>query len=192
MQGMGKPEREGAVMLDESASPENWDRICDERAVAAAYEHMAAELRRDFASRNPLMVAVMMGGLIPAGQLLPRLDFPLQLDYLHATRYRGKTHGGRLYWHAEPVAELAGRCVILIDDILDEGHTLKAIRDYCSASGAAEVATAVLARKQRQSAPVVEADYVGLEVPDRYVFGCGMDLHEANRQWPAIYALPEP
>lgn len=187
----GKEQPSGEIDQDQSFHPDRVDTICDVHAVNTAYEHLAQAIDRDFSSRNPLLIAVLLGGLIPAGQLLPRLKFPLQLDYLHATRYRGETLGGALYWQAEPVASMAGRSVVLIDDILDEGYTLKAIREYCHDAGAREVATAVLARKRRDRAPAVEADYVGLEVPDRYVFGCGMDLHEAHRQWPAIYALRE-
>jgi hypoxanthine phosphoribosyltransferase len=123
--------------------------------------------------------------------LVPLLDVPLQLDYIHATRYRGGTRGhDDLHWKAKPVASLQDRDVLLIDDILDQGVTLQALVRYCQAQGAASVASAVLVRKLRDDA-VTGADYIGLDVPDRYVFGCGMDYGEYHRQFPAIYALPE-
>jgi hypoxanthine phosphoribosyltransferase len=126
---------------------------------------------------------------VPAGQLLPRLLFSLQLESIHATRYGGTTRGGELNWHARPRTSLHGRNILLVDDILDEGLTLRALVNYCHSEGAERVGTAVLVRKQRETAPAIEVDYYGLEVPDRYVFGCGMDLHDYHRQLPGIYAI---
>ncbi|MDQ2068272.1 hypoxanthine-guanine phosphoribosyltransferase [Natronospira bacteriovora] len=169
--------------------PETAELIHDQHAVATAYDEMAAAINRDWAGTEPLVLPVMLGGLVPAGQLLPRLLFSLQLESIHATRYGGGTRGGELNWVARPRSSLKGRSVLLIDDILDEGLTLKALVKYCHEEGAARVGTAVLVRKKRDKAPAIEADYYGLEVPDRYVFGCGMDLYEYHRQLPAIYAI---
>lgn len=161
-------------------------------AVEAALDRMAAAITRDFRDRNPLVLTVLTGGIVVTGHLLTRLDFPLQLDYLHATRYQGGTHGGELAWIAHPRFPLAGRHLLIVDDILDEGLTLQAVVAHCRASGAASVATAVLVRKRHDRRPPgVEADYVGLEVEDRYVFGFGMDYHDYHRNLPAIYAVRE-
>ena len=171
--------------------PANAELIHDEARVREAYQTLADAISRDFQDTNPVMLVVLMGGLIPAGQLLPLLNFPFTLATVHATRYRGDTLGGELHWLARPSCDLKGRDVLLVDDILDEGHTLKALVNHCEEAGARRVSTSVLVRKQRSSPPAVQVDYFGLEVPDRYVFGCGMDLHEYHRQWPAIYAVPE-
>lgn len=167
--------------------------LADESTVAAALDRMAAEITRDLAGRDPLVLTVMIGGLMPSAWLLQRLAFPLQLDYIHASRYRGGTRGqAQIDWIARPRAEIAGRTVLVIDDILDEGHTLAAILDDCRARGAAKVRSAVLVDKQHERrAAGVRADYAGLCMEDRYLFGCGMDYHEHHRQHAAVYALAE-
>ncbi|MEX0731119.1 MAG: hypoxanthine-guanine phosphoribosyltransferase [Aquisalimonadaceae bacterium] len=168
------------------------DLIHDEAEVEAAIGRLADEITRDFEQRMPLLLCVMVGGLVAAGRLLPRLGFPLEVDYLHATRYRGETSGGELVWLARPRTSLAGRSVLIIDDILDEGHTLQGILDDCLARGAREVKTAVLVRKRHdRCVPGIQAEYVGLEVDDRYVFGAGMDYKGFLRNAPGIYAARE-
>ncbi|MCW8959255.1 MAG: hypoxanthine-guanine phosphoribosyltransferase, partial [Gammaproteobacteria bacterium] len=137
----------------------------------------------------PLILAVMSGAMIPAGVLLTHLDFPLQIDYIHATRYRGDTAGGEIEWRVAPRFPLKGRCVLVIDDILDEGLTLQAIIDTCRKEGASEVRSAVLVKKRHARNIGIEADYVGLEVEDRYVFGYGMDYKEYLRNAPGIFAV---
>ncbi|MCP1726691.1 hypoxanthine phosphoribosyltransferase [Natronospira proteinivora] len=169
--------------------PETAELIHDGATVQAAFDSMAQAINRDWSGTEPLVMPVLLGGLIPAGQLLPRLLFSLQLETIHATRYGGGTEGGQLRWMAEPRVPLKGRHILLIDDILDEGLTLKALVDYCREHGAEQVGTAVLVKKQGKQPPAMEADYVGLKVPDRYVFGCGMDLYEYHRQLPGIYAI---
>jgi hypoxanthine phosphoribosyltransferase len=124
-----------------------------------------------------------------AGQLLPRLDFPLEFDYLHVTRYRGKTQGGAIEWRVLPGKSVAGRTLLVIDDILDEGETLYATRQKLLEMGAARVYTAVLADKEIRKTKPVQADFVGLKVPDRFVFGCGMDAYGLWRNLPEIRAL---
>ena len=166
--------------------------IHDRASVEAALDRMAREITAVVGARDPVFLAVMTGGLIPGAWLSARLDFPHRLDYCHATRYRGQTRGGELHWLARPRLDLAGQCVLIFDDILDEGHTLKAIREYCRDRGADQVLLAVLVRKRHDRCLAdVQADFVGLEVDDRYVFGCGMDYEEHYRNLTAIYALTE-
>lgn len=161
-------------------------------AMQTAYARLAGEVNQQLAGRVPVVLAVMNGGLISAGQLLPRLDFPLELSYLHATRYRGATTGGALKWLAQPDIELAGREVLLVDDILDEGHTLAAVREWCLDAGAARVWIAVATDKQHdRKVSGLAADFCGVPVPDRYIFGEGMDYHGYFRNLPGIHALPE-
>lgn len=162
----------------------------DAAAVDAAYDRMAAAITARLAHAEPVVLGMMVGGLIATAEIATRLRFPLRLDYLHATRYRGGTHGHELHWVARPAAALAGRSVLLIDDILDEGVTLAAVIEACQRQGASEVLSAVLVQKQHaRRHPGVRADFVGLEVPDRYVFGCGMDWHDRFRNLPELRAL---
>jgi hypoxanthine phosphoribosyltransferase len=139
-----------------------------------------------------VFLTVMNGALMFAGQLALAIRTDLEFDYVHATRYRGATSGSELHWLREPAADLADRTVLLVDDILDEGHTLKAVRDDCLHRGAKRVLIASLCSKRhdRLVAGIV-ADFNGVELPDRYVFGYGMDYHEQGRNLPAIYALKE-
>ncbi|MCI0749378.1 MAG: hypoxanthine-guanine phosphoribosyltransferase [Nevskiales bacterium] len=166
------------------------DCLHDAAGVQSAYDRLAAAIRRDYEHQNPLILCVMMGGLVPTAEIIRRLDFAFELDYLHATRYHSQTSGGDLVWKAHPATSLRGRQVLVIDDILDEGHTLLAIQQALRAQEPASLKTAVLTEKRHaRRAPGARADYIGLEVEDRYVFGCGMDYKGYFRQLPAIYAV---
>lgn len=172
------------------------DVLFDRAALDAAIARMAGDIRADYAGERPLYLTLMHGGMPFAGLLALHLgeggEMDPEFDYLHATRYRGKTSGAELHWLHRPATPLAGRRVLLVDDILDEGHTLAAVRDWCLGEGAAEVRIAALAVKRHdRCVPGIAADYVGVEVPDRYVFGFGMDYHEQGRGLPAILALRE-
>lgn len=168
------------------------DTLYTAEEVAAALDRMAEAIGKRLGDSDPLLLVVMNGALIPAGLLLTRLDFPLQIGYLHATRYQSGTRGGELVWIARPSAPVADRVVLVVDDIFDEGITLKAILDDIRSAGAREVYSAVLVNKRHdRKAPNFQVDFVGLEVEDRYVFGCGMDYKEYLRNLPGIYALKE-
>jgi len=157
--------------------------------VQAALQRVAGEIAAALADKNPLVLCVMTGGVIFVGQLLPKLDFPLEFDYLHVTRYGQDIEGGKLSWRSAPWTPVKGRTVLVIDDILDEGVTLAAVCESLKRLGAAEVMMAVFADKENGKNKPVKADFVALPVPDRYVFGFGMDVHGAWRHLPAIYAL---
>ncbi len=172
-----------------AAALEKAERIHDGDVLTAAIARMAGEIDAELAGRQAVLLTVMQGALPFAGQLATRLASPLTFDYVHATRYRGETSGGELHWLKRPSVSLAGATVLLVDDILDEGHTLAAIRDYCSAQGASRVLIAVLCEKRHGRGVGLRADFVGVEVPDRYVFGYGMDYHEQGRNLAAIYAV---
>jgi hypoxanthine phosphoribosyltransferase len=170
---------------------ENADLICDEASVHAAVQRVAAEITAKLKDSVPLVLSVMGGGVVFTGQLLPLLRFPLEFDYVHVTRYRGETSGGEIEWVVKPRVSVAGRQVLVIDDILDEGRTLAEIKKWLHANDASSVFTAVLADKDLGRSKPASADFVGVRVPDRYVFGCGMDVRNAWRNLPAIYALKE-
>jgi len=165
------------------------------RELEAAIEQMADRIVAEYADdrQPPLFVTVLHGGLPFAGQLgfaLGERGLDVEFDYLHATRYRGNTTGARLAWLHRPMTPMRGRRVLLVDDILDEGHTLKAIQYWCEDQGPVDIKIAVLAVKQHdRCVDGIAADYVGVDVPDRYVFGYGMDFHEQGRNLPGIYAL---
>ena len=182
-------------MTSASATPEilleQSDLIYSEQQVQAAIAKLAGQLCADLGDSNPLVLCVMGGAVVFAGQLLPRLCFPLMFDYVHASRYHGQTQGLDLVWKVKPDESVRGRTVVLLDDILDEGHTLAAVRQQCLEQGATRVVIVVLAEKALGHAKPVTADYTGLEVPNRYVFGCGMDVNGWWRNLPAIYALRE-
>jgi hypoxanthine phosphoribosyltransferase len=169
------------------------ERIHDRPAIERAIARMAVRIRNDYAGGVPVYLTVMQGGLPFAGQLALELGargLDLEFDYLHATRYRSGTTGGALAWKHRPATPLRGRRVLLVDDIVDEGHTLAAVRAWCAGQGARDVRIATLAVKQHdRCVPGLCADYAGVDVPDRYVFGYGMDYHEQGRNLPAIYAL---
>ena len=175
----------------------NADLIHDRATLEAAIGTMADAIRADYAddARPPLFVTIMHGGMPFAAQLafaLGERGLDVEFDYLHATRYRGNTSGSGLAWLHRPATPMDGRRVLLVDDILDEGHTLKAVTRWCEDQGAADVRVAVLATKLHdRCVDGVCADYVGVDVPDRYVFGYGMDFHEQGRNLPAIYALAD-
>lgn len=159
--------------------------------IETALDHMATEVDKQLAGRNPVLLCVMVGGLIPAGNLLPRLDFPLEVDYVHATRYRGETSGGELDWLVKPTISLQDRVVLVVDDILDGGLTLAAILNYCREQGAQEVYSAVLLDKQqtRVAGGVPKADFTGITMENGFVFGYGMDYKGYLRNASGIYVV---
>lgn len=165
------------------------DCLYSKQQVEAALNDMAAAISENYAEKNPLVLCVMNGGLIVTGCLLQRFDFPLEQDYMHVTRYRGETRGGELHWITEPQQSLQGRHILVVDDILDEGFTLAAIVEYCLDAGAESVETAVLIEKQHDRKQGIKADYIGLQVEDRYLFGYGMDYRGFLRNAPGIFAV---
>lgn len=160
--------------------------------ITAAIEALATRITSDLGSDFPVVLCVARGGIVFAGHLLPRLAFPLDFDYVHVTRYGAATQGGELAWRVLPSVQLAGRHVLLVDDILDVGATLLALADWCLGAGALSVRTAVLVDKQhgRKAREGLVADYAALSLPDRFLFGFGMDLHGYWRNAPGIFALP--
>lgn len=164
--------------------------VHSEHAVQAALKRLAGKITEILSDSNPLVLCVMNGGLVPTGWLLPMLGFPLQLDYIHATRYRGGVRGRDLEWRVRPEIPVHARNILLIDDIFDEGVTLTHVVDDCRKQGAQQVFTAVLIRKQHRNNGL-QPDFVGLEAPDRYLFGCGLDYKKYLRNLPAIYAMPD-
>jgi hypoxanthine phosphoribosyltransferase len=181
-----------AAQSELSAALQSAQVVHDRVVIEAAIARMGAQVTQALEGERALFLTVLHGGLMFAGPLALAIGCDLEFDYVHATRYRGGTRGGELHWLRKPEAVMRGRTVILADDILDEGHTLAALREACLAEGARRVLIAVLCEKRHgRRAPGIAADFIGVQVPDAYVFGYGMDYHEQGRNLPGIYALPE-
>jgi hypoxanthine phosphoribosyltransferase len=163
--------------------------LYNQRQVEAAIDKMALDITEKLADKNPLCLCVLNGGIIFSGLLLSRLKFPLQLDYIHATRYNNQTSGNTLHWLAKPQRSLKQRVVLVMDDIHDEGITQKEIVAWCYQQKADHVYSAMLVEKQHQRKFSDSADFTGLSVADRYVFGYGMDYKSYLRNSAGIYAV---
>ncbi|MCW8807493.1 MAG: hypoxanthine-guanine phosphoribosyltransferase [Rhodanobacter sp.] len=171
---------------------ERSDLLHGRSELEAIITGMGRQIDAALAGERAVFLTVMNGALIFAGQLALAIGTDLEFDYVHATRYRGATTGSELHWLREPMVSLADRVVLLVDDILDEGYTLKAVRDDCYRRGARRVLIASLCSKRHDRlAEGIASDFNGLELPDRYVFGYGMDYYEQGRNLPGIYALRE-
>jgi hypoxanthine phosphoribosyltransferase len=165
------------------------DLIVSEEEAAAAVRRVACEIEAGMRDTHPLVLSVMGGAVIFTGHLLPLLRFPLEFDYLHVTRYGDTTTGGELSWIVAPRAPIAGRTVLVVDDVLDEGITLAAVKRRLLEQGARECRIAVFADKDIGREKPVRADFVGVRLPNRYVFGFGMDVKGAWRNLPAVFAV---
>lgn len=165
--------------------------LAGQEEVQEAIAKLGREMTAQLTNEQPVLLCVMNGGVIFMGNLLLHCHFPLQCDYIHATRYRGEKSGGHIEWKAKPKLDLAGRTVVIVDDILDEGVTLAEICTYCEELGAKKVLTAVLVDKikPRPENAVQKADFTAMEVEDYFILGYGMDYHEYFRNLPGIYAL---
>jgi len=166
--------------------------LYNEQQVEQAITGLAESISQALKDKDPVILCVMNGGLVLTGKLLTQLNFPLTVDYIHATRYRKQTRGGELQWLVKPHSSITGQTVLIVDDILDEGNTLAAVKDYCHEQGASEVLSVVLVQKLHdRNVKNTQADFVALQVNDRYVFGYGMDYKGRLRNADGIYAVRE-
>jgi hypoxanthine phosphoribosyltransferase len=171
----------------------NAEEIVSADKVAAAVANVAAVLNQRFDNDEtgafPLVLGVMGGAVVFTGSLLPQLSFPLEFDYIHVTRYGDSDQGGEIVWKVIPRQNVAGRIIIVVDDILDEGETLAHVKQRLLDMGAAEVILAVFADKDLGRAKPVQADIVGLSIPNRFVVGFGMDAHGYWRNLPGLWVI---
>jgi hypoxanthine phosphoribosyltransferase len=172
---------------------DNAEEIFDQQAVDAAVRRVAATLNERFGNPDdaafPLVLGVMGGAVVFTGQLLPQLKFPLEFDYIHVSRYGDDDQGGRVVWKVIPRPNVAGRTIIVLDDILDEGETLAHVKQRLLDMGAAEVIITVFADKTIKRSKPVKADIVGLTIPDKFVVGFGMDVYGYWRNLPGLWAI---
>jgi hypoxanthine phosphoribosyltransferase len=167
------------------------DLLVNEQQIAVAITQIAGQINILLADSNPLVLCVMNGGLVFTGQLLPQLTIPLNLDSINASRYHNQISGGVINWVNTPLTSVKGRTVLIVDDILDEGITLAAIYEYCLAHGATSIYSAVLINKLLGHSKPIYADFIGLNLENRYLFGYGMDYKGYLRNAPGIYACKE-
>ena len=182
------------VFADAQFVLENAELVVTAQQIDQAISQLAIEINAQFVEVNSpvIVLPVMNGGLILGGHLISRLEFPLVVDYLHATRYRDTTSGKDLQWKAKPQQSLKGRSLLIVDDILDEGYTLEAVLDYCKEQEVASVHTVVLIEKDHPRPKAnIKCDFTGLQVEDKYVFGFGMDYKGYHRNLNAIYAVKD-
>jgi hypoxanthine phosphoribosyltransferase len=168
---------------------ENSEPVASAQEVEAAVQRLAAEISQRLAGAYPLVLAVMGGAVVFAGQILPRLRFPIDFDYIHASRYGTATRGSKIEWRVTPSESVRDRTVLVLDDILDGGETMAAIRERVLGLGAKSFQCAVLVEKQLKTEKPIKADFVGLKIEDRFVFGCGLDAKGFWRNLPEIRAM---
>jgi hypoxanthine phosphoribosyltransferase len=170
---------------------EDSDLIAGAEEVQAAVRRVATEIEQRLSGAYPLVLAVMGGAVVFAGQVLPLLRFPLDFDYIHASRYGAATRGAGVDWKVTPPGLAKGRNVLVLDDILDHGETMNVIRERLLDLGATGFHCAVLVEKILDKPKPIKPDFVGLRIPDRFVFGCGMDAKGFWRNLPEIRAMRE-
>ncbi len=167
------------------------DCLVDEAELNKALDKMAAQITTDLSDKLPLVLCVMNGGLVPTAALIERLNFPLELDYIHATRYGMDTEGATLNWLSYPQTSLKDRTILVIDDIFDQGHTLQAIQKWLEQQEANSVYTATVINKLHDRKTNMTPDYIGTDVADRFLFGYGMDYKGFFRNLKGIYAIKD-
>lgn len=167
------------------------DCLHTEVEVETSIDNMADKINLFLKDKNPVFLCVMNGGVVISGKLLTRLNFPFTFDAINASRYLNETSGGNIQWIQKPKTDLKNRAVLIVDDILDEGLTLEAIVKYCKDQGASSIYTAVLVNKKLDHKKPITADFVGLEVENRYLFGYGMDYKGYLRNSSGIFACKQ-
>lgn len=181
-----------SLLQDALEVRKNAELLIPEKEINKAIDRLAASINSSIHGEVPIFICIMKGGLILTSELMKRISKPIELDYIHVDRYRKKTHGSNIHWHKEPDVNLKNRHVYLLDDIFDEGITLQELIAYCQNKGASKVVTVVLLRKLLlQKHTNVVPDFIGIDIEDRYVFGCGMDYKGYWRNLHEVYAVKE-
>ena len=153
---------------------------------------LAGEIVPHYRGQPLTIVGVLTGSLMFLADLVRRLDLPLRIGFIQASSYRGAaTTAGALHVSNEIIADVRGRHVLLLDDILDTGQTLRHLTRHLLEQGAASVRVAVLLRKVGRQVHAVEVDFVGFDIPDEFVVGYGLDFNDEHRQLPHVAVLPK-
>ena len=178
--------------IDPQAILDNSRVLFDRDEVNAAVQKMADEINTHYGNEPVILITVLTGAIIPATWLITKLKMPVQMDFVHATRYRGGLYGAELEYRVPPRLDLEGKNVLIVDDIFDEGNTLAAIKGSVEKRKAGSVKMAALVRKDHDRGLSRDyVDFIGMDVPDVYVFGCGMDAYEEWRHLDEIWVLEQ-
>ena len=163
-----------------------------EAAILSRLDELASEITEDYRERDITVIAVLNGSLVFMADLLRRIPLNLQLDCLSASSYHGTKSAGRVEFRKDQFRDIRNRHVLILDDILDTGATLKAIREHIAAErGALSIKICVLLRKKLDIPKLADADYVGFEIPNEFVVGYGLDYNERYRNLPFIGVLTD-
>lgn len=164
--------------------------LYDEATIHRRLDELAARITSDYRERELTIVAILNGSVILMADLLRRIPLPLKLDCLSVASYHGGTKSvGELMFRQVPLPDIAGRHVLILDDILDSGVTLATVREKLEDAGPLSIRTCVLLEKKRTRVRAVEPDYVGFEIADEFVVGYGLDYMERYRNLPCIGVL---
>jgi hypoxanthine phosphoribosyltransferase len=170
---------------------EDLERVLfDEATILRRLDEMAAQISRDYRDRELTVIAVLNGSLIFMADLLRRIPLPLKLDCLSVASYYGKAQtSGEVIFKQIALPDVMDRHILILDDILDSGHTLAAIRDRLETAKPRSIRSCVLLSKKKTRVRHVDADYVGFEIADEFVVGYGLDFMEHYRNLPCIGVL---
>ena len=161
--------------------------LLSEDEIRVRVAQIAAEVNRDFAGRPLTVVGILTGSLVFLADLIRRIEVPLKIGLIQASSYRGETTtAGELRINDALLTDVRGRDLLLLDDILDTGHTLTRIVAHLNAKGAASLRTCVLLRKVGRQQVPFEPDYTGFSIPDKFVIGYGLDFDDDYRHLPYI------
>lgn len=162
-----------------------------ESTILSRLDELAHEIATDYRGKELTVIAILNGSFIFVADLLRRIPLPLQVDCLGVSSYHGTKSTGVVNFRQTTVAELRDRHVLILDDILDSGHTLHAIQERLAQEVPLSLRTCVLLRKQVARAREVDADYVAFDIPNEFVVGYGLDYNENYRNLPFVGVLTE-
>ncbi|MDP9254610.1 MAG: hypoxanthine phosphoribosyltransferase [Verrucomicrobiota bacterium] len=164
--------------------------LFDEATIFRRLDELAEQISADYRDRELTVIAVLNGSIIFMADLLRRIPLPLKLDCLSVASYRGGTKStGEVIFKQVAPPDIEGRHILILDDILDSGLTLAAIREKLETANPLSLCVCVLLRKRKIRARSIEADYVGFEIEDEFVVGYGLDYMERYRNLPCVGVL---
>lgn len=165
--------------------------LIHERDIQKRVGTMAAEIARDYRGRDLVLVALLNGTIMFLADLIRHLQIPLRLDFVGVSSYGSGTESGELVFTKELRLDVKGRDVLLVDDILDTGKTLKRVTSTVLNLNPRSVKVCVFLNKAARRVEKIRANYIGFEIPDEFVVGYGLDFAERYRNLPFVGVLKE-
>ena len=164
--------------------------LFDGPAIHKRLDEIAAQITADYGGRELVVIAILTGTLMFMSDLVRRIPLPLKINCLSVASYHGKMQAsGEVFFKELSVPGVAGQDVLILDDILDTGHTLEAVRKKLETAGPRSIRACVLLSKRKQRARNVHVDYIGFEIDDEFVVGYGLDFMERYRNLPYVGVL---